>query len=109
MVTPPKSSFWSLLGAMESVTAMFGTGPTAPVPLNASDTVGVRGSLLGTSKVSAAAPMAVGENRVVMTQLLAGTGISFSVKPAVQVLAGMVKGAARGSATAMETGGTVGP
>src|SRR5512142_2907358 len=99
MTMPPKGSFWSLLGAMESVTEMFGTGPATPVPLNESDTVGVIGSLLGTSKVSAAGPLAVGANRVVMTQLFAaGTGISFSVKPAVQVLAGMLKGAARGSA-----------
>src|SRR5512142_2666877 len=103
MTTLPKSSFWSLLGAMESVTEMFGTGPAAPVPLNESETVGVIGSLLGTSKVSAAGPMAVGANSVVMTQLVAnGTGMSFSVKPVVQVLAEiMLNGAARGSIAAM--------
>jgi hypothetical protein len=93
----PKFTNWSFAGAAESVTVMFGTRVALPAPLTEKVMIEVRGSSLGILKVSDAAATETGVKRTVTAQLAAGASVRFGV----QVLTGMVNGAASASATAI--------
>jgi hypothetical protein len=95
MVTPPKGIRRSVLGAMESVTDITGTGVALPTPLSAKVTSGVAGSLLEILKVSDAAAAAVGANRIVTVQLDGGCGSVAPVQVSVATI--RLKGSAKGS------------
>src|SRR6185369_11352677 len=91
-VALPNSAFRSVAGAIESVTAICGTGAIVPVPLTAKETAGVAGSLLGILKVSVAGMIESGETKRTVNVQLPASG---RVLPEhVSTTAGKLNGAA---------------